>query len=75
MENLIERINFLAKKSKAEGLSPEEKLEQDKLRQEYLKNFRSRMKASLKNVTIVNDEGEDVTPEKLRIMQKKDKLN
>ena len=32
----IERINELARKSRAEGLTPEEKAEQQKLRQEYI---------------------------------------
>ena len=32
----IERINELARKSRTEGLTPEEKAEQQKLRQEYI---------------------------------------
>ena len=40
----IERINYLARKSKKEGLTKEEKLEQKKLRSEYIQNFRKSFK-------------------------------
>ncbi|KKB71706.1 MULTISPECIES: DUF896 domain-containing protein [Bacillus] len=62
----IARINELAKKSKTGSLTDEEKAEQQKLRQEYLKGVRASMKNTLKNVTIVDPEGNDVTPEKLK---------
>ncbi|AZB43046.1 DUF896 domain-containing protein [Bacillus sp. FJAT-42376] len=62
----IARINFLSKKSKSEGLTGEEQKEQKKLREEYLRTFRSSMKNTLKSVTVVDPEGNDVTPQKLK---------
>lgn len=50
----IGRINFLAKKSKTEGLTSEEKKEQQELRQEYLKNFRKSFKQQLESIEIVD---------------------
>ena len=51
-KKLIDRINQLSRKSKAEGLSPEEKAEQQDLRKEYLKEFRSSFRQQLENVEI-----------------------
>ncbi|MBS4537210.1 DUF896 domain-containing protein [Clostridium sp. D2Q-11] len=50
----INRINELAKKSKSQGLSSEEKTEQKKLREEYLKNFRKSFKGQLDSIEIVD---------------------
>lgn len=71
----INRINELANKSKQEELTKSEKEEQQKLRQEYLKNARSSFKNQLKGVTVVDPKGNDVTPEKLRQMQQNEKKN
>ena len=53
----LDRINFLAKKSKAEGLTPEESQEQAALRKEYLEEFRRGFRAQLENIVIVDEEG------------------
>ncbi|MDQ0230410.1 DUF896 domain-containing protein [Metabacillus malikii] len=62
----LSRINELSKKSKEVGLNSEEKNEQQELRQQYLKAFRSSMKTTLKGVTVVDPNGNDVTPQKLK---------
>ncbi|MBC7765188.1 MAG: DUF896 domain-containing protein [Hyphomonadaceae bacterium] len=51
----IERINVLAKKSKELGLTPEEKEEQQMLRQEYLQNLRTGFKGMLENIEIIDE--------------------
>lgn len=56
-QSKINRINELSKKSKAEGLTPAEKAEQQALRQEYIGAFRSNLKATLDSVVIVDKEG------------------
>ena len=71
MEDIIKRINELANKSKTVGLTEEEKEEQQKLRQEYLSVFRGNMKNTLLNVKVVDEEGNDVTPEKLKMEQER----
>ncbi|WP_226681377.1 DUF896 domain-containing protein [Sutcliffiella horikoshii] len=66
----IARINVLSKKAKSEGLTKEETVEQQKLRQEYIKTFRASMENTLQGVTIVDPEGNDVTPDKLKETKK-----
>ncbi|MFD1018284.1 DUF896 domain-containing protein [Thalassobacillus hwangdonensis] len=72
-QNKLDRINALAKKSKNEGLTEEEKEEQKVLRQEYLGNVRKSFKNQLKGLKVVDPEGNDVTPEKLKQMQRNEK--
>lgn len=64
-KQLIARINELAKKQKTVGLTESEKKEQQTLRQEYLKQFRSGFNSHLMNLKIVDPKGKDVTPKKL----------
>ncbi|HCL03708.1 MAG TPA: DUF896 family protein [Lachnoclostridium phytofermentans] len=53
----IERINELYHKSQAEGLSEEEKAEQQKLRQEYIAAIRQNMRGTLNNISLLNPDG------------------
>lgn len=59
-QELIDRINYLANKSKKEGLTEEEKEEQANLRQEYLKLFREGFRQRLESLKVVKgDENEN----------------
>ena len=60
------RINELSKKSKTTGLSIEEAKEQTQLRKEYLETFRSSMRDTIENVKVLDPEGNDVTPDKVK---------
>ena len=46
-DKLIVRINELAKKAKTVGLTEDEIKERDKLRKEYIKNFREQFKTEI----------------------------
>lgn len=50
----INRINELARKKKAEGLTPDEAEEQAQLRQEYLEAFRASFRQQLEQIEIVD---------------------
>lgn len=51
-QKLIDRINFLANKKKNSGLTDEELKEQQKLRSEYLKQFREGFRQQLDSIVI-----------------------
>ena len=53
----VERINFLSKKSKTEGLTDAEREEQAALRQEYIRNFRASFSGILDNTVIQYPDG------------------
>ncbi|MBO6302887.1 MAG: DUF896 domain-containing protein [Ruminiclostridium sp.] len=53
----IERINFLARKSKTEPLSDDEKAEQTALRNEYREYMRNGYMAEFSNTYIVDENG------------------
>ncbi len=56
----IDRINFLAHKSKTpEGLTNEEKAEQFRLREEYIKEWREGVLQTLDNTYIVDENGKE----------------
>ncbi len=50
----IARINELAKKSREEGLSEEEKDEQASLRKKYIEEFKTSLRGQLENIEIVD---------------------
>jgi uncharacterized protein YnzC (UPF0291/DUF896 family) len=62
----IARINELANKAKKDKLTAQELNEQKKLRKEYLETFRGNFKNHLKSIKVVDPEGKDVTPKKIK---------
>lgn len=57
MDEVIRRINELAHKAKAEGLTEEETQERDKLRRQYIDAFKRNLTAQLENTYIVTPDG------------------
>ena len=57
MNDTIARINELAKKAKAEGLTPEELAERDKLRRIYIDAFKANLTGTLNNTYLVDEKG------------------
>lgn len=66
MDDLIPRINELSKISKKRSLTAEETIEREDLRHEYILRFRSGMESELMSVKVVDEEGNDITKDKLR---------
>ncbi len=56
-EEKIKRINELARKQKAEGLSEEEKAEQYRLRREYIESYKRSLVTQLENTYILEPDG------------------
>ena len=57
MNEVIARINVLAKKAKTEGLTEEELAERDKLRRIYIDSVTGNLKQQLENTTILYPDG------------------
>ena len=71
VDNLLDRINELARKKKSKGLTESEQVEQTKLRKEYIKLFRNQVENQLATIKVVDEEGNDVTPDKLQLLKDK----
>lgn len=57
MDEVIARINELAHKAKAEGLTAEETAERDKLRRIYIDSVKANLVGQLENTYIVDPDG------------------
>ena len=57
MNEVIARINVLAKKAKTEGLTEEELVERDKLRRIYIDSVKANLTGSLENTYVVDEHG------------------
>ena len=71
----ISRINELAKKKKEGKLTPTEEKEQQLLRQEYIEGYRRSVRHHIEGIKVVDEEGNDVTPDKLKAIQKEKGLH
>lgn len=56
-DDLIKRINELARKSKTTGLDDAEKAEQQQLRSQYIEMFRGNLKSQLDSIVVVDEQG------------------
>ncbi len=57
MDEVVARINVLARKAKAEGLTPEELQERDKLRRIYIDSVKASLTGKLDNTYILRPDG------------------
>ncbi len=57
MNEVIARINELARKAKTEGLNEEELVERDKLRRIYIDSVKANLVGSLENTSVVYPDG------------------
>ncbi|MDO7795583.1 DUF896 domain-containing protein [Lactiplantibacillus plantarum] len=69
-KELLARINELAHKAKAEGLTELEEAERQELRQKYLKEFRAGFRQQVEMLQVYDKDGKEVTPEKVRQVQR-----
>ncbi|MDP1346378.1 DUF896 domain-containing protein, partial [Klebsiella pneumoniae] len=68
----VERINELARKKKAEGLSEAELEEQALLLRAYLDSVKANFRSQVETIKVIDEKtGEDVTPDKLKEIQRK----
>ena len=68
----LARINELAKKQREEGLTNSERVEQQVLREDYLREIRGQVLSTISNVTVIDSLGNDVTPPKVQMGKKRD---
>ncbi|GAA3604161.1 DUF896 domain-containing protein [Secundilactobacillus similis] len=71
MQKLIKRINELAHKAKAEGLSELEEIERKDLRHRYLEKFRESFRSQIEMVQVFDKAGKEITPKKVQDVQRK----
>jgi len=63
---LLTKINELAAKNKEIGLTSAELQQRDQLRKQYLQQIRGQVLANINSFTLVDESGQDVTPEKIK---------
>jgi len=71
LKKIVPRINELAKKAKEEGLTEIEKLEQADLRKKYVARFKENFRSQIEMMKVFDDNGKEVTPDKVKKIQRK----
>jgi len=66
VNDLVKEINFLAHEQKNRVLTIEEMAYQKMLRERYIGLYRQNFKDNMRNITIVDENGRDITPDKLK---------
>ena len=71
----LKRLNHLAKLKREEKITKDDLEELNALRKEYLENFRSSFRSQIENATVIDPEGNDVTPQKVKDIKKRRRNN
>ncbi len=74
-KNKINRINELARLAKERELTVEEKEEQMQLRKKYITAYRESLRNQLHSIKVVDNQGNDITPHKLKEAKRKGNLH
>lgn len=68
-QDKLDRINELGRKFKEGSLTEEEQKERKELHEEYLEAFRGGWRNTIEGLKVVDPNGDDVTPDKLKKIQ------
>lgn len=72
-KNKLNRIKELSKKNKEQTITEQEQQERKQLHKEYLASFRKNMTHVIEHTTVIDHEGNDVTPQKVKDTRAKNK--
>ncbi|MGO1923228.1 MAG: DUF896 domain-containing protein [Jeotgalicoccus sp.] len=67
----LKRLNQLAKLKREDKISAAELEELTGLREQYLSNFRNSFKDQIKHTKVIDPDGKDVTPDKVKALRNK----
>ncbi|SER23300.1 Uncharacterized protein YnzC, UPF0291/DUF896 family [Granulicatella balaenopterae] len=70
MDQILSELKVLSAKKKAGTITPEEVEKQKALREEYMTIFRSALRGHIEGIKVVDNDGNDITPDKLKQVQK-----
>ncbi len=75
MEQILSELKLLSAKKKAGTITPKEVEKQKELREEYMTIFRSALRGHIEGIKVVDNDGNDITPDKLKQIQKEKGLH